>query len=224
VHGPCFSPALRRECFGSCLQSPGKEVASRLGRDTTRAGEGTRTLDIQLGNRRAPSSKCWQHGTCDECRGRLHQALHQRGDPDRSAPAARGPWPPGEPRSRGRHPGMGPSAPSSPGGGRSHGAGLGRVIAVRSRHTHLPVREAVVHLRDDIRSGGACPDRRAISLARTGFKRTGYSSGNTGVVELSTNVKSNALHSDLAEVVAAWGRLPAAVRAGIVAMVRASGG
>ena len=49
MHGPCFSPALRRECFGSCLQSPRKEVASRLGRDTKRAGEGTRTLDIQLG-------------------------------------------------------------------------------------------------------------------------------------------------------------------------------
>ena len=49
MHGPCFSPALRRECFGSCLQSPEKEVASRLGRDTKRAGEGTRTLDIQLG-------------------------------------------------------------------------------------------------------------------------------------------------------------------------------
>ena len=98
------------------------------------------------------------------------------------------------------------------------------MIAVRSRHTHLPVREAVVHLRDDIRSGGACPDRRAISLARTGFKRTGYSSGNTGGVEQSTNAKSNAVPPDLAEVVAAWGRLPAAVRAGIVAMVRASGG
>ena len=49
MHDPCFSPALRRECFGSCLQSPEKEVASRLGRDTKRAGEGTRTLDIQLG-------------------------------------------------------------------------------------------------------------------------------------------------------------------------------
>ena len=98
------------------------------------------------------------------------------------------------------------------------------MIAVRSRHTHLPVREAVVHLRDDIRSGGACPDRRAISLARTGFKRTGYTSGNTRGVEQSTNVKSNAVPPDLAELAAVWHRLSDAVRAGIVAMVRASGG
>ena len=42
--------------------------------------------------------------------------------------------------------------------------------------------------------------------------------------EQSTNAKSNAVPSDLAEVVAAWGRLPDAARAGIVAMVRASGG
>jgi hypothetical protein len=25
MHGRCFSPALRRGCFGSCLQSPAKE-------------------------------------------------------------------------------------------------------------------------------------------------------------------------------------------------------
>ena len=38
------------------------------------------------------------------------------------------------------------------------------------------------------------------------------------------NAKSNAVPPDLAEVVAVCHRLPAAVRAGIVAMVRASGG
>ena len=42
--------------------------------------------------------------------------------------------------------------------------------------------------------------------------------------EQSTNAKSNAVPSDLAEVVAAWGRLPDAIRAGVLAMVRASGG
>ena len=42
--------------------------------------------------------------------------------------------------------------------------------------------------------------------------------------EQSTNAKSNAVPSDLAEVVAAWGRLPDAIRAGGLAMGRASGG
>ena len=58
MHGPCFSPALRRECFGSCLKSPGKEGSFAawprhefrgLAATKSRAGEGTRTLDIQLG-------------------------------------------------------------------------------------------------------------------------------------------------------------------------------
>ena len=52
-------------------------------------------------------------------------------------------------------------------------------------------------------------------------KEPGFTREKPGV-EQSTNVKSNAVPPDLAEVVAAWGRLPAAVRAGIVAMVRAS--
>jgi hypothetical protein len=39
-----------------------------------------------------------------------------------------------------------------------------------------------------------------------------------------TNAKSNAVPSDLAQVVAAWERLPAAIRAGILALVHASDG
>ena len=54
-------------------------------------------------------------------------------------------------------------------------------------------------------------------------KEPGFTREKPGI-EQSTNVKSYAVPPDLAEVVAAWGRLPAAVRAEIVVMVRASGG
>jgi len=126
MHGPCFSPALRRECFGSCLQSPGKEVASRLGRDTTRAGEGTRTLDIQLGKRQGPSSKCSRRSTYVEPFRPLYRWLYLRQ-----------PWGPRaasltacrllDARSRvdGADRGLGLPIPSHPGRHPRHGEGVG---------------------------------------------------------------------------------------------------
>ena len=55
----------------------------------------------------------------------------------------------------------------------------------------------------------------------TGFEGTGFHSGKRGG-EQSTNAKSNAVPPDLAEVVAVWRRLPAAVRVGILAIVGSS--
>jgi hypothetical protein len=62
----------------------------------------------------------------------------------------------------------------------------------------------------------------AESLAGTGFGGTGFPRRVPGVLG-STNAKSNAVPPDLAELVAVWRRLPDTVRAGIVAMERASG-
>jgi hypothetical protein len=63
----------------------------------------------------------------------------------------------------------------------------------------------------------------AKSLAGTGWERTGFHPASSGCAGKHQR-ESNAVPPDLAEVVAAWGRLPDAVRAGIAAMVRASGG
>ena len=63
----------------------------------------------------------------------------------------------------------------------------------------------------------------AESLAGTGFEGTGFHPASSGCAGKRQR-ESNAVLPDLAEVVAVWHRLPDAARAGIVAMVRASGG
>ena len=52
-------------------------------------------------------------------------------------------------------------------------------------------------------------------------KEPGFTREKPGI-EQSNNAKSNAVPPDLAEVVAVWRRLPAAVRVGILAIVGAS--
>ena len=46
---PVPAPHSDGKALAPACKAPQKKEASRLGRDTTRAGEGTRTLDIQLG-------------------------------------------------------------------------------------------------------------------------------------------------------------------------------
>ena len=67
------------------------------------------------------------------------------------------------------------------------------------------------------------PVSKTGSMAGTGFEKPRFSSGKPGVAP-TCSAESSALSSDLALVVDSWARLPEAVRAGVLAMVKATRG